>query len=62
MSKAISSSHFAADAAEMHLHAYNAAFYELGLRWYLGRQYLPASLAGCSTAGADPELPGEPRT
>jgi hypothetical protein len=34
MSKAISTGHFAADAAEMHLHAYNAPFYELGLRWY----------------------------
>jgi hypothetical protein len=27
-------SHIAVDAAEMHRHAYNAAFYELGLRWY----------------------------
>jgi hypothetical protein len=36
MSKATSTSHFnfSADAAEMHRHAYNAAFYELGLRWY----------------------------
>jgi hypothetical protein len=36
MSKATSASlfNFAPEAAEMHRHAYNAAFYELGLRWY----------------------------
>lgn len=27
-------SHFAADSAELHCDAYNAAFYELGLRWH----------------------------
>jgi hypothetical protein len=34
MSNATITSQSAGDAAEIHLHAYNAAFYELGLRWY----------------------------
>ncbi len=32
-----SSSHPAIDAADFHLDAYNAAFYELGLRWHWDR-------------------------
>jgi hypothetical protein len=34
MSNATIDRHLAGDAAEIHRHAYNAAFYELGLRWH----------------------------
>jgi hypothetical protein len=34
MNQATSTTYLAADTAEMHRHAYNAAFYELGLKWY----------------------------
>ncbi|MEO6972448.1 MAG: hypothetical protein ABI135_03380 [Rhodoferax sp.] len=35
----------AADAATVHRNAYNAAFYELGLRWYWDSEIYPAALS-----------------
>ncbi len=35
----------AADAATVHRNAYNAAFYELGLRWYWDSEMYPAVLS-----------------
>lgn len=39
------SSHPATDAADFHLDAYNAAFYELGLRWHWDRDLYQEELS-----------------
>ncbi len=45
MSNSTIDSDAAVDAAAVHRNAYNAAFYELGLRWYWDSEIYPAELS-----------------